>query len=152
MGARLGGRAAGADDDLDVAHEINVTPFIDVMLVLLIIFMVTAPLVQAGMKVDLPNANAPEMQVGEQKLQITVGHQDLNNPNSPVVVWVGQDTVPIERLAERLRANAIVQRDHEAYLQADESIPYGIVVRVLALMRQAGVEKLGIVTDPVSSQ
>jgi biopolymer transport protein TolR len=132
--------------------EINVTPLVDVMLVLLIIFMVTAPLVQAGMKVDLPNANAPEMPVGEAKLQITVGHRELTDPRSPIVVWVGQDAVPIEQLAERLRANAIVQRDHEAYLQADESIPYGTVVRVLALMRQGGVEKLGIVTDPVSSQ
>ncbi|MEZ4390130.1 MAG: biopolymer transporter ExbD [Polyangiales bacterium] len=132
--------------------DINVTPLVDVMLVLLIIFMVTAPLVQAGMKVDLPNANAPEMQVGDQKLQITLGHQELNNPRSPIVIWVGQDQVPIERLTERLRANAIVQRDHEAYLQADESVSYGVVVRVLAMMREAGVEKLGIVTDPVSSQ
>ena len=63
--------------------EINVTPLVDVMLVLLIIFMVTAPLVQAGMKVDLPNANAPEMPVGEQKLQITVGHRSLQDPTSP---------------------------------------------------------------------
>jgi hypothetical protein len=74
--------------------EINVTPLVDVMLVLLIIFMVTAPLVQAGIKVDLPNAEAPEMPVGEAKLQITVGHASSPTRTSPIVVWVGQDAVP----------------------------------------------------------
>ena len=132
--------------------EINVTPLVDVMLVLLIIFMVTAPLVQAGIKVDLPNAESPQMPVAEAKLHVTAGHEDLNNPSSPVAVWVGEDKVSIDVLGERLRANAIVQRDHEAYIQADESVPYGTVVRVLAIMRASGVEKLGIVTDPLSSQ
>jgi biopolymer transport protein TolR len=132
--------------------DINVTPLVDVMLVLLIIFMVTAPLVQAGIKVDLPNAEAPQMPVAEQKLHITVGHEDVNNPTSPIAVWVGQDKVAMERLGDALRANAIVQRDHEAYIQADESVPYGTVVRVLGIMRTSGVEKLGIVTDPLTSQ
>jgi biopolymer transport protein TolR len=132
--------------------DINVTPLVDVMLVLLIIFMVTAPLVQAGIKVDLPNAEAPQMPVTEQKLHITVGHEDVNNPTSPIAIWVGQDKVAIERLGDTLRANAIVQRDHEAYIQADESVPYGTVVRVLGIMRTSGVEKLGIVTDPLTSQ
>ena len=132
--------------------EINVTPLVDVMLVLLIIFMVTAPLVQAGIKVDLPNAEAPEMPVAETKLHITVGHEDPNNGASPIRVWVGQDRVEIERLSDVLRANAIIQRDHEAYIQADESIPYGMVVRVLGIMRTSGVEKLGIVTDPLTSR
>jgi len=132
--------------------EINVTPLVDVMLVLLIIFMVTAPLVQAGIKVDLPNAEAPQMPTQETRLQVTVGHENPDDPRTPVGVWVGQDRVPIERLGEVLRANAIVQRDHEAYVSADQSVPYGTVVRVLGIMRAAGVEKLGIITDPVASQ
>ncbi len=132
--------------------DINVTPLVDVMLVLLIIFMVTAPLVQAGIKVDLPNAEAPQMPVSETKLQLTVGHEDPANPASPIAVWVGQDKVPLDRLAATLRANAIVQRDHEAYVQADQSVPYGMVVQVLAIMRSSGVEKLGLVTDPLTSQ
>ncbi len=132
--------------------EINVTPLVDVMLVLLIIFMVTAPMVQAGLRVDLPNAEAPAIPNAEQKLRITIGHEDANVPTSPIAVWIGRDKTTLERLTEQLRANAIVQRDHEAYIQADESIPYGIVVRVLAAMRTAGVERLGIVTDPLTSQ
>ena len=132
--------------------EINVTPLVDVMLVLLIIFMVTAPMVQAGLRVDLPTAEAPAIPNAEQKLRVTIGHEDAANPATPIAIWIGQDRTTLERLAEQLRANAIVQRDHEAYVQADESIPYGIVVRVLAAMRTAGVERLGIVTDPLTSQ
>ena len=132
--------------------EINVTPLVDVMLVLLIIFMVTTPMVQAGLRVDLPNAEAPAIPNAEQKLRVTIGHEDPANLSSPISIWIGQDRTTLERLAEQLRTNAIVQRDHEAYVQADESIPYGIVVRVLAAMRTAGVERLGIVTDPLSSQ
>ena len=132
--------------------EINVTPLVDVMLVLLIIFMVTAPMVQAGLRVDLPNAEAPALPNSEQKLRVTIGHEDVSNPATPIAIWIGPDRTTLERLAEQLRANVIVQRDHEAYVQADETIPYGIVVRVLAAMRTAGVERLGIVTDPLSSQ
>ena len=132
--------------------EINVTPLVDVMLVLLIIFMVTAPMVQAGLRVDLPNAEAPALPNSETKLRVTIGHEDAANPATPIAIWIGRDRTTLERLAEQLRANAIVQRDHEAYVQADESIPYGVVVRVLAAMRIAGVERLGIVTDPLSSR
>jgi biopolymer transport protein TolR len=146
MAFTTGGNSAGPVSD------INVTPLVDVMLVLLIIFMVTAPLVQAGIKVDLPNAEAPQMPVSETRIQITVGHENANDPRTPIGVWVGQDRVTLERLGEVLRANAIVQRDHEAYVSADQSVPYGTVVRVLGIMRSSGVEKLGIVTDPVASQ
>jgi biopolymer transport protein TolR len=146
MAFTSGGSGAGPVSD------INVTPLVDVMLVLLIIFMVTAPLVQAGIKVDLPNAEAPQMPSQETRLQVTVGHENPDDPRTPVGVWVGQDRVTLERLGEVLRANVIVQRDHEAYVSADQSVPYGTVVRVLGIMRSAGVEKLGIVTDPVASQ
>jgi biopolymer transport protein TolR len=69
-----------------------------------------------------------------------------------VRVWLDADMVPVEQLADRLRANPRVQQEHEAYLQADESVPYGQVVRVMGIMRAAGVTKLGIVTDPLVSQ
>ncbi len=132
--------------------EINVTPLVDVMLVLLIIFMVTAPLVQSGIHVDLPNAQAPAMPGNDQKVRVTVARENAANPNSPVRVWVDAAMVPLEQLAERLRTNPIVIRDHEAYIQADESVNYGQVVRVMGIMRAAGVTKLGIVTDPLVSQ
>ena len=99
-----------------------------------------------------PNAQAPAMPATDQKVRITVAREDARNPASPVGVWIGEDRVPTEALSERLRLNPVVQRDHEAYLQADESVPYGSVVRVMGIMRAAGVTKLGIVTDPLVSQ
>jgi biopolymer transport protein TolR len=133
--------------------DINITPLVDVMLVLLIIFMVTQPLVQAGIKVDLPNAQAPAMPEGtDDKVRITVARVDPNNPSSAVGVWVGRDQVTMDTLGARLLRDTTVQRDHEAFIQADESVPYGNVVRVMGIMRAAGVNKLGIVTDPLVSQ
>ena len=133
--------------------EINVTPMVDVMLVLLIIFMVTAPMVQSGIRVDLPNAQAPALPGNDQqKARVTVARTDPNNPASAVGFWVGRDRVTLDTLAERLRREQSVVRDHEAYIQADESVPYGQVVRVMGLMRAAGVTRLGIVTDPLVSQ
>ena len=133
--------------------DINITPLVDVMLVLLIIFMVTQPLVQAGIKVDLPNAQAPAMPQGsDDKVRITVARVDPNNPSSAVGVWVGRDQVTMDTLGARLLRDTTVQRDHEAFIQADESVPYGNVVRVMGIMRAAGVNKLGIVTDPLVSQ
>ncbi|MEI8257404.1 MAG: biopolymer transporter ExbD [Deltaproteobacteria bacterium] len=145
MGSSSGGGAGPVS-------EINVTPLVDVMLVLLIIFMVTAPLVQSGIHVDLPNAQAPAMPGNDQKVRVTVARENAANPASPVRVWVDAVMVPIEQLAERLRTNPLVIRDHEAYIQADESVNYGQVVRVMGIMRAAGVTKLGIVTDPLASQ
>jgi|LNFM01.1.fsa_nt_gb biopolymer transport protein TolR len=137
----------------NAVSDINITPLVDVMLVLLIIFMVTAPLVQSGIKVDLPNAQAPAMPAGsDDKVRVTVARVDANNPNSAVGVWVGRDQVTNDTLGARLLRDPVVQRDHEAFIQADESVPYGNVVRVMGIMRAAGVNKLGIVTDPLVSQ
>jgi biopolymer transport protein TolR len=137
----------------NAVSDINVTPLVDVMLVLLIIFMVTAPLVQSGIKVDLPNAQAPAMPQGtDDKVRVTVARTDANNPQSPIGVWVNRDAVTMDTLGARLLRDPVVLRDHEAFIQADESVPYGSVVRVMGIMRAAGVNKLGIVTDPLVSQ
>ena len=120
--------------------EINVTPLVDVMLVLLIIFMVAAPMMTTGVSIDLPQARAPRMETDDEKLLLSV---DENKK-----VFLGETEVPMDRLEEALRNNARLAQDKELYVQADEKVPYGFVVRVFALIRQAGVAKLGLVTDP----
>jgi biopolymer transport protein TolR len=123
--------------------EINVTPLVDVMLVLLIIFMITAPLIQQGVKVNLPEARAAAVEATEKKLVLSVDAQKR--------VFIGEAEVPLQDLEEKLRANAKAQADKEVYLHADREIPYGIVVEVMAAAQRAGVTNLGMITDPVSS-
>jgi biopolymer transport protein TolR len=121
--------------------EINITPFVDVMLVLLIIFMVTAPMIGRGVELDLPKAQAQAMDVDESKLVMTI--------DATRRVFLGETEVPHARLEEALANNARLQREGELYLKADASIPYGFVVQVMAIIKKAGIPKLGMVTDPV---
>jgi biopolymer transport protein TolR len=119
--------------------DINVTPLVDVMLVLLIIFMVTAPLIQSGVKVDLPKAQAQQMQHAEEKLVLKVT-RDRH-------IFLGDVEIPPAQLESKLSTNARVQKDKEIYLQADRSLPYGLVVQIMAAARRAGVESLGMITE-----
>ena len=121
--------------------EINVTPLVDVMLVLLIIFMVTAPMLTQGVDVNLPQANAKALQSEEERLVITV---DANSR-----IYVGKQTVEFNRLTPLL-TNVLARRvDKQVYFRADRAVPYGFVVKVIAEVRNAGVEKLGMVTEPL---
>jgi biopolymer transport protein TolR len=124
--------------------EINVTPLVDVMLVLLIIFMVSAPMMTTGIDVDLPKTHAPRMDVEEQKLLMTITKDQK--------VYLGETEVPYDRLEEALTTNARLQKERELYLQADENVPYGFVAKVMALVRKGGIEKLGLVTDPTGTE
>ena len=120
--------------------DINVTPLVDVMLVLLIIFMVTAPLIQSGVKVDLPRASAQQMEHQEEKLVLTITRDRR--------VFLGNSEIPPADLEKKLATNARVQKDKELYLHADRSLPYGWVVEIMAMARRAGVESLGMITEP----
>ena len=128
--------------------EINVTPLVDVMLVLLIIFMVTAPLIQQGVEVKLPDARAQPVKAEEQKLVLSV--------KADRSIWLGTDAQParvaLDELEERLRANVRVARDRELYLMADRRLPYGYVVEVMAAVQRAGVTNLGMITNPARSE
>lgn len=122
--------------------EINVTPLVDVMLVLLIIFMVTAPLMQQGVKVDLPEARAQPIEASDEKkltLSATADRQ----------VFIGDAPVALEELEEKLRANPKAQADGEIYLHADRNLPYGFVMELMAAVQRAGIPAMGMITDPV---
>jgi len=120
--------------------EINVTPFVDVMLVLLIIFMVTAPMMIQGVNVDLPEATAQPLDSEKEHLVITIDkdHQ----------IYINDYQVTGESLSEKLMKILQGRGDREVYLKADKNIPYGIVVQVMAEIKDAGVEQLGMITEP----
>lgn len=130
MGASLGGKGS-------FVSEINVTPFVDVMLVLLIIFMVTAPMMTEGLEVDLPQTRAVETLPLESESLILTIRRDGN---------MYLDTYPVlmDELQEKLDL-LVKSQNKELLLQADKEIPYGVVVEVMGRIREAGIDKLGMV-------
>jgi biopolymer transport protein TolR len=121
--------------------EINVTPLVDVMLVLLIIFMVTAPMLQTGVDVNLPQAKAQTIPDDEGKLILTITKDKR--------VFLGKLQIPWDDVEKILKNNAKLNTDHELYLHADQGLFYGDVVKIMAVVKQAGVDKLAMVTDPL---
>src|SRR3954467_3019703 len=141
MGARLGsvpgGRSRGGSDDLVESHEINVTPFIDVMLVLLIIFMVAAPLATVDLGVDLP-ASAVEPQPRPDKPVFVTVKPDLT-------IAVGEDIIPRDTLSGTLDAATKNNKDERIFLRADKVVSYGDLMEVMNLLRNAGYLKVALV-------
>ncbi|CAN90807.1 biopolymer transporter ExbD [Sorangium sp. So ce145] len=119
--------------------DINVTPLVDVMLVLLVVFMVTAPLLTAGLRVELPNVSAEEAPTKDTKLVVTVTKEEK--------ILFGEDdaTADIEGV---LASNGRVQKEKELYIRADKDARYGAVARVVAAARAAGVEGLNLLVQP----
>jgi len=130
----------GGNDDR-LMSEINVTPFVDVMLVLLIIFMVTAPMMIQGVEVSLPEATSKPLASEQEQLVVTI---DQNNQ-----VYINDFHVGVENLKEKLNQIAKNQKADEIYLRADKTVAYGMVVYVMSEIKGAGIEKLGMITDPV---
>ncbi len=120
--------------------EINVTPFVDVMLVLLIIFMVTAPMMVQGVDVDLPKATSKALKGSEDKLIISID-DDLK-------VFINEQVVSVEFLTQKLGAILENIEQKNVYLRADKKVPYGIVVNVISKIKKAGVDSLGMITLP----
>ncbi len=124
--------------------DINVTPFVDVMLVLLIIFMVTAPMMVQGVDVALPEATSKPLESETEPLIITI---DKNN-----AIYINDYEVSLGFLQEKLVKVLEGRTDREVYFRADKDIAYGIVVQVISEIKAAGVEKLGMVTVPMDSE
>ena len=135
------GMSGGSGDDQRMMAEINVTPLVDVMLVLLIIFMVTAPMLTQGVDVNLPQASAKALRTDEERLVITV---DANSR-----IFIGKQPVEFNRMAGVLQQIVAQRTDRQVYFRADRTVPYGFVVKVIAEVRNSGIEKLGMVTEPL---
>jgi biopolymer transport protein TolR len=133
--------SSGRAGDRRIMAEINVTPLVDVMLVLLIIFMVTAPMLTQGVDVNLPQASAKALRSDEERLVVTV---DANSR-----IFIGKQPVEFNRMGGVLKQIVAQRTDRQVYFRADRSVPYGLVVKVIAEVRNSGIEKLGMVTEPL---
>jgi biopolymer transport protein TolR len=133
--------------------EINVTPLVDVMLVLLIVFMVTAPMLQTGVDVDLPQANAQTIPDDSGKLIVTVTKDKRVFVGKSQLVGAGGLNWTMDSnwpdIEKALTANEKIKMDREVYLHADKNLVYGDVVKLMAALKIAGADKLGMITDPL---
>lgn len=126
-------------EDNTLLSEINVTPFVDVMLVLLIIFMVTAPLLQYGVKVDLPESSRQTLEVPKEQVVLSIGKDRT--------IYVDRYKVSLSELGKKLEAVYKGKQRKEIFLQADKSVPYGFVVKTMAVIRAAGIDQMGLITE-----
>ena len=120
--------------------EINVTPLVDVVLVLLIIFMVTAPMLQMGIDVNLPRVKAKSINVSEEKLVLTI--------NGKQEIYINEFKTTLPDLSAKLESIFKSRTDRELFMRADKEVPYGYVVQVMSEVRKAGIDKLGMITEP----
>jgi len=121
----------------DVLSEINVTPFVDVMLVLLVIFMVTAPLLQQGIDVNLPKAKGKDLPP-EERITLIIKRNG--------VIYMNDNPVTLAEMRRKLES--ISTLNPNVFLKADKDVPYGFVVEVMSDIKEAGIEKLGMITEP----
>jgi biopolymer transport protein TolR len=131
-------------NDHRMLSEINVTPFVDVMLVLLVIFMVTAPMMQSGFDVDLPQVKAKTIQTNEKPLIVTISKDKK--------IEILDYEFTLDRLKSKLEFISKGRADKEIYLKADKTVPYGFVMEVMAEIKNAGYERLGMITMPLEEK
>jgi len=128
-------------NDRKFMSDINVTPFVDVMLVLLIIFMVTAPMMMQGVDVNLPKTTARPIKTKDEPLILTVSKEQE--------IFLENHKVQIDGLEEKVRTIFENRREKEILLRADKEVPYGFIMKVVAGVKRAGIDKLGMITEPL---
>jgi len=121
--------------------EINVTPFVDVMLVLLIIFMVTAPMMMQGVDVNLPQTTTETIASEEERLIISVTRKKE--------IYLNEYKISLDSLQRKMKIIYQNKPDSAVFLRADQNLPYGFVMEVMAAMRQSGIKRIGMVTEPL---
>lgn len=119
--------------------EINVTPFVDVMLVLLVIFMVTAPLLQYGVQVDLPEPSRQALEIPQEQVVLSI--------QKDRTIFVDRYKVALKDLGPKLKAIYQGRKEKEIFLNADENVPYGYVVKVMSVVRESGIDRMGLITE-----
>ena len=132
---------SGGENRKRFMSDINVTPFVDVMLVLLIIFMVTAPMMMQGVEVNLPKTTTKNIKTQEDPLILT---EDKKREIS-----LENHKIKLENLEAKLKTIFKYRRDKEVLLKADKDVPYGFVIKVIAGVKRAGIDKLGMITEPI---
>ena len=132
------------EDGYGVLSEINITPFVDVMLVLLVIFMVTAPFLQQGIDIDLPAAKTPEIKMESDPIILTVKEDGE--------IYIDKYTISLEDIPEKLAQIMKAKGSEEVFLRADRDVRYGLVVQVMAETKRAGATRLGMITAPVKEE
>ena len=121
------------------ASQINVTPLVDVMLVLLVIFMVTAPMIQQGVEVSVPRVKASALPGKEEQFVVSITRNDE--------VYLNDTKLGLDQLTEKLQAIAVARPDREVFVRADEQVSYGAVIKTMAAIKAAGIENVGMVTE-----
>ena len=125
----------------DLISDINVTPLVDVMLVLLIIFMVTAPMMQHGIKVDLPKTESKSIKSQEDPLVLSITKKRI--------IYIENYKVELGDLENKLGKIFAQRAAKEVFLQADKDVPYGFVIEVMSRVKEAGITKVGMITEPL---
>jgi biopolymer transport protein TolR len=134
----MGMSSSGGDGQLN--SEINVTPFVDVMLVLLIIFMITAPMMNTGVDLALPQVPAQNIEDPEGKLVLSIAKDNK--------IFLGGTQVTWKDLETKLKTNERVQKEGQLFVEADTALPYGVIVTAMAIAKGAGVKQVMMLTDP----
>jgi biopolymer transport protein TolR len=123
--------------------DLNIVPFVDVMLVLLIIFMITAPILQSGIEVDLPKTQTVK-EISEDRLVVTIDKGQL--------VYLGNEAVNVHDLGSKVRSQMHNPQSDSVFLRCDETVPFGTFATVIDTLRQAGITNISIVTEPLSTR
>ena len=131
----------GVGNEKKFMSDINVTPLVDVMLVLLIIFMVTAPMMMQGVEVNLPQTTAKSIKTREDPLILTI--------NKKREIFLEDRQIGLKELENKMKSIFKYRRNKELLLRADREVPYGFVIKVIAGVKRAGIDKLGMVTEPI---
>ncbi|MPZ75181.1 MAG: protein TolR [Deltaproteobacteria bacterium] len=133
---------ASSSRDSTTISQINVTPLVDVMLVLLVIFMVTAPIIQQGVQVNLPQAKTGAITGSDDLLVVSIAKTGK--------IYLNDNVMTLDELGTKLRAIRKNQADRQVYVRADQDVLYGTVMKTIAELKQAGIDRVGMVTRPTS--